>query len=181
MIRLIFTIFIAINSLFVAANEFPDPPGGFTWVEFDAGKSAFLKPDGWHLKVESKNGTEALFITKESIESEGRFDTGLTVNYISGVKAKTGVIASQYAQAFLSRAEDKHTRLKSFKSEIGENITGFGLRVRLDREPAQIVHYFLVADDEADSLRIIMFESPGASWESAWVIGQQLLKGQMWR
>src|ERR1700739_1579271 len=64
----------------LAAMPFPTPPAGFTWQEIPELKTAFLKPDGWFFKREEQKGTLAYFITKENIDKDGRFQTGLTVN-----------------------------------------------------------------------------------------------------
>jgi hypothetical protein len=64
----------------VPAIDQPAPPPGFTWQEIPELKAAFLRPTGWFFKREEVNGTLAYYITRESIENGGAFQTGLTVN-----------------------------------------------------------------------------------------------------
>jgi hypothetical protein len=155
-----------------------DAPAGYSWQAFKPGKIAVLKPDGWFVKAESRNGTEGLFISQEPIGPGGEFQTGLSVNFVSGIRARANVTATDYARSFLATAAEKHTVLTSFGKPLAEGIAGLGLRVRVAEEPPYIIHYFLIADDNADSLHLLFFEAPEASWESAWKHGQLMLKGR---
>src|SRR5437588_4330869 len=62
------------------AMDLPPAPEGFTWQEIPELKAAFLKPNGWFFKREEQKGTLAYFITKEDIDKNGQFQTGLTIN-----------------------------------------------------------------------------------------------------
>src|SRR5689334_9576423 len=78
-----FALLSLIMLLFVAtlsALDLPAPPPGFTWQEIPELKAALLKPNGWFYLREEAKGTLAYFITKEKIEKNGQFQTGLTVN-----------------------------------------------------------------------------------------------------
>lgn len=183
MSRILLFIFVLGTALNAAPPKWPEPPTGFSWVNFDAARCAVLKPNGWHLKWETNGKTAAMFISKETIETAGRFQTGLTVNFIAKVKKSTGLKSSKYAQAFLGQAEQKHPQplKKAFTVKLGKNINGFGLRVKLEESPTQIVHYFLIADDNEDSLTLMIFEAPNSSWNSDWLLGEKMLNGQLWR
>ena len=74
------TLFVALSVQTIAAVDVPPPPPGFTWQEIPELKAAFLKPSGWFFKREEQKGTLAYFITKENIDKNGQFQTGLTVN-----------------------------------------------------------------------------------------------------
>ena len=88
------------------------PPPGFTWQEIPELKAAFLKPNGWFFKKEVQNGTFAYFITKENIDTNGEFQTGLTVNVfqfkkdsaVNHGKALIDSMASQHHVETFSRA-----------------------------------------------------------------------------
>jgi hypothetical protein len=73
-------LLIALFVSAVAAIELPPAPSGFTWQEIPELRAAFLRPNGWFFKRENNKGTLAYLISKESIESGGEFQTGLTVN-----------------------------------------------------------------------------------------------------
>lgn len=72
--------FVTLSVQTIAAIDVPPPPPGFTWQEIPELKAAFLKPNGWFFNREEQKGTLAYFITKENIETNGQFQTGLTVN-----------------------------------------------------------------------------------------------------
>lgn len=182
MSRILLFIFVLVTALNAAPPKWPEPPAGFSWVNFDAARCAVLKPNGWHLKWETKEKTAAMFISKENIDTAGSFQTGLTVNFMAKVKKSTGLKSSKYAQAFLGKAEQEHPLLKkAFTVKLGKNINGFGLRVKMKDAPTQIVHYFLIADDNEDSLTLMIFEAPDSSWDSDWLSGEKMLNGQLWR
>jgi hypothetical protein len=165
----------------VSPGELPTAPHGFSWVDFKEGKTSFLKPIGWYEKREIRDNVAALFITKENIETNGKFETGLTLNYFEHAHRSVNAVPSEFAQKFVALMAAKHTLSASFKSAIGPDITGFGFRFRDDIAPPKIVHYFIVADDPADTIRIIFFEAPASEWDSAWVVGKQMLNARMWR
>lgn len=62
------------------AADLPAAPAGFTWQEIPELKAALLKPNGWFFKREKQKDTLAYFITKEDIDKNGQFQTGLSVN-----------------------------------------------------------------------------------------------------
>ena len=168
-------LLLLLLSAIAAAQE---APAGYSWQEFKPGRIALLKPDGWHVKTESRNGTQALFITQEPIGPGGKFLTGLSLNYVTGIRGKAKVSSTEYARNFLAVAAERHPVLDSFAKPLAEGINGLGMRLRLaDAKPA-IVHYFLLADDNADSLHLLFFEAPEAEWETAWKHGQVMLKGR---
>src|SRR5438445_12096251 len=77
---ILLTLFAVIPVQTITAIDVPPPPPGFTWQEIPELKAAFLKPNGWFFKREEQKGTLAYFITKEDIDKNGQFQTGLTIN-----------------------------------------------------------------------------------------------------
>ena len=173
----------ASQAISAEADGATEAPPGYTWYEFSAGDSAYLRPNGWFIKTEVKGDTATLAISKENIEVRGSFDTGLTVNVVRKIKAKTGVKPSEYSVAYLGKLmESKKDVLTRFSTPPQSGFSGLGARYR-DSEPppATIVHTYLLADDEADVLRIIIFEAPEKDWDAAWVHGEKMLNGKAWR
>jgi len=166
------------------AGDWGDLPNGYTWQESKKARIAIPLPSGWHVKEEDNKGTIGLFLSKEDINAEGSFMTGYTLNYIEQFteKAKSG--PAKYAVRFIMEAQKKGEIVKeSWVNEIAEGITGFGLRYRdLAKTPTVLIHYFLIADENEDSLRIIIFEAPESNWDEAWKHGELMLsKGQLWK
>ncbi len=84
------TLFASLIVLSTSAIDLPAAPTGFTWQEIPELKAAFLKPSGWFFKREEEKGTLAYFITKEDIDKNGQFQTGLSVNVVSAQKGLCG-------------------------------------------------------------------------------------------
>ena len=96
------------------------------------------------------------------------------MNYIKGVKEKTGLPSPTFAKAFLAKLLDGNEELTSF-SNVANGVTSIGLRVK-NQKIDRIIHYFVVADETNDTVRIIMFESPIKDWDSAWAIGEPMFR-----
>ena len=175
---LAFILLLAVSSITYAQGKFSygSAPAGYTWYEdaSDEAGAVVLKPDGWFTKVEEKNGTGALFISKEDIEAAGKFQTGMSLNLVHHVKKTTGLSSSKYAISFLTKALEGNEELMSFGTP-GKGMMTIGLRVKNDKL-GKIIHYYLVADDTRDTLRIFMFESPTQEWDSAWKIGEPMFR-----
>src|SRR3989344_2895093 len=90
-----------------AQPKLPTPPTNFSWVECKNLKSWFLQPKGWYVFETNKSGTEACFVTNESISQDGSFKTGLTVNLVTNVTSKSGTKPSIYAKDFIQITETK--------------------------------------------------------------------------
>ena len=151
-----------------------NPPSGYSWYTAKDAGAAVLRPDGWFTKAESKNGTSALFISKEDIAASGNFQTGLSLNFVRGVQAKTGLSSSKYAITLLSKALEGNEELMSFANP-GKGMTSIGLRVK-NKNLGKTIHYYLVANDAGDTLHIFTFESPTEEWESAWKLGEPMFR-----
>ena len=146
----------------------------FSWSSSGPGESDFLKPKGWFLKKESKAGTYAIFITKENIDKEGVFQTGLTVNVLKGISKKTGNPASLYAHKFITIAAQKEKNKILVKPWLVESgpFKGYGIRVQ---DEVKILHYMLIANDKEDTLFLTIFEAKPKDWDKAWKYGEVIL------
>ena len=58
--------------------DFPVPPKQFSWQHCTDVKASFLRPKGWYFKEEYKEKTKAIFITKENVDKDKWFKTGLS-------------------------------------------------------------------------------------------------------
>jgi len=154
----------------VTAIELPPPPAGFTWQEIPELKAAFLRPDGWFFKAEKNKETLAYFITKENIESNGEFQTGLTVN-VFRLKKDSAV---EKGKSFIDQLAAKK-RGEKWAKDVGP-FKEFGCLTR-DTDPrgATIVQTLMVANPKTNTLYLLIFESLEANWDSAWKIGKQIV------
>lgn len=163
--------FLFILMLSICAHAKSPSNDDFLWSGSGPGESNFLQPKDWFLKKEHRSGTYAFFITKEDIDKEGGFETGLTVNVLKGISDKTESSASQYAHGFISIAakkEENKVLLKPWFVEVGP-FKGYGVRVR---DKVKVLHYFLIANDKNDTLFLTIFEAKPEEWDEAWKYGE---------
>src|SRR6185295_18826881 len=135
-------------------------PPGYTWKRFDKIQASFLVPNGWFIKEEQKGSTTAIFITKESIEKQRRFQTGLSVNVIKDPKTSTGSAPSTYAKLFIERMSKKGAAIKPFGD--GTYLKGYwGLFRSKNPENTMVMQYTsALGNDKTGTLYIFIFESP---------------------
>lgn len=155
--------------------EFPDPPEGFTWRKIKPIKAAFLVPDGWHFKAEKVKGTLAYFITAESIDDDGRFDTGLSINVMPHLKGQDAVT---YAQSFVISMGEGNELVRNWETGAGV-LKGFGCLTRNpgdDNEPTIMMSTLAIGNETTNTLYIMWFESLESEWESAWKLGEKIME-----
>jgi hypothetical protein len=152
------------------AIELPKPPPGFTWQEIPELKAAFLKPNGWFFKQEKQEGTLAYFITKENLDQNSRFDTGLTVNVFKFKKDS----AVDHGRALIDNMASQH-HVKSWARAFGP-FQEFSCELRdTDARGTIFMHALAIANPKTNTLYLFIFESPLADWDAAWVIGKQIV------
>ena len=69
-------------------TELPSAPIGFSWVRMPEIMAAFLKPDEWFETDRKTKDTHTFALSKESVKTNGSFDTGLTIIAIDNVMDK---------------------------------------------------------------------------------------------
>ena len=176
MLRFLVTAHILLACLsshvFAERPDLPDPPDGFAWQWCDGIGMGFLRPNGWHFKQSMEKETHGVFITKENIDKENEFKTGLTVNVVSNTRKTTGSMPSAHAIALMkTAATTKETVLVEPPSQQGR-IMKFIYRLKDDKT---IVHALFLTDDREDKLYLILFESPIGEWDEAWKTGSVIM------
>ena len=155
------------------AEDLPPAPAGFAWKRIDSVRAAFLVPVGWHFKEEEKDGTRAFFITMEDIDRKGEFETGLTVNVQKLHKDPAQQRAAEAIAGFMQLGEIQDF----FDTESGV-LKGYGCRIRRadsDRPPL-ILEWLAIGNSRTNTIYLICFESPEASWKEAWEKGETIFK-----
>jgi hypothetical protein len=175
---LLLSSFVSIGALAQPAG-FPPSPSGYSWVSCSATKSVFLKPDGWFFKkVGKESETWGYFFTKENIDKRGSFTTGLSVNVVPKVPAKSGVPAPDYAAGFIAAAAKANKVLVGpWQKKLGP-FHQFGVRTLMpDPKRGDFINHMLAIGNEGTgTVYILTFEAPVASWEAAWKVGEPMLK-----
>lgn len=153
----------------------PSPPQGFSWFESVNGVGSFLKPEGWFVKEESKGQTNAVFISKENIESNGRFLTGMTVNQLNSWSQSNNSKPSQYASAFAAKIASTGKVLKSTVIK-GNQDDMHVVRVLGDNKgTATIAHHLAIGMDSRDQVYLITYESPESEWDANYKNAREML------
>ena len=129
-------------------------------------------PNGWHFKRHVQDGTLGFFITREDIDKEGRFNTGLTINVFRRAKPGTAV---EYAKAFIGRMAATNHAGEVWTRQFGP-LQGVGCRFRkATAAGTPIVHALMVANPKTGTLYLFLFEAPEAQWADAWVKGDKMM------
>lgn len=168
--RLIATAFLLFVLPQCRAIDLPKPPDGFTWQEIPELKAALLKPNGWFFKREEQQGTLAYFLTKENLEQNDRFDTGLTVN-VFRLKKDAAV---EKGKALIDNMALQH-HVKAWARVFGP-FQEFGCELKdTDATGTILMHALTIANPKTNTLYLFIFESPIDSWDEAWKIGSQIM------
>ena len=181
--RLVWLCLLPLIAVPAWGNDWGELPPGYTWYENEAMRVAIPVPDGWHVKVEAHDGTQALFVSKEDIAAEGQFQTGFTLNYFEQFSKRESAGPTRFAAAFVLQIQKtKEVVQEPWVEKLEQGITGIGIRWRDPRNSPALVHYYLISDDAEDSLRLSIFEAPEAQWEQAWKHGAVMLdRAQFWK
>ena len=178
LIALLLSTIVSIGALAQPAG-FPPPPIGYGWVSCTETKSVFPKPDGWFFKKVGKDSqTWGYFFTKENIDKLGSFSTGLSVNVVLDVQAKSGTPARDYAAAFVGEAAKANSVLvEPWQKKLGP-FHQFGVRTLVpDSKRGDFINHILaIGNEETGTVYFLTFEAPVTSWEAAWKVGEPILK-----
>jgi len=162
------------NSLrFIPILELPAPPEGYSWKKLEGIKAAILMPSGWHYKKEPEKA--AYFLTKEDIEKEGRYKTGLT---IQALQVKEAGAAKEFAKSMIAVYSQKNNRLiRSWETTKGiyKNY-GWQSKVSLPENEATIVYGLLITNTKTNTIYYCLYESYESTWEEAWKTGEKMIQ-----
>lgn len=155
-------------------SQFPAPPDGFSWHLFK--NVVFLKPQGWQdAEVADRIVAvpRSMYATSpEAFSATKQFETGFTIEFMSGSQRLMKAQASTMALALLKPLLDTHKKEEILIFEQGTQgdfVTTF-FRYR-DAPPGLkpiIVHKFILANNVTDSFNVFSFESPAETWEENW-------------
>lgn len=168
--------FIAVGA--IAELDLPKAPDGYKWIKILNDKSALLQPDGWFYREDHLKNTDAYFVSKEDIGTQGKFSTGLSLNVLYTIDERKGVPPSEYAQSAIKRIQESNTAevVKSSTDKAGGFVRMMG-KVRIKHpEGAVFNHYLYLANDQTGTLWCYVFESPEEEWDNAWEIGTTMMK-----
>jgi len=155
------------------SSSLPSAPPGFSWVSDNVG--SFLKPRGWFERKESNGSTNALFISRENIETEGQFVVGMSVNQINSWSSSQSSKPTQYAKAFAAKMAMDNEVLK--QTVVQGNHPDMNIvRIRGNNNGTKIiVHHISIGMDSTDQVYLLSFEAPESEWEEEIKKGEHML------
>lgn len=157
-----------------ARANLPDTPEGYRWYTAGNGAGTFLVPSGWNTREQTQANTDVVFITRESIDVQGSFEVGITINRVRDFSDGTAVPPSEYAKSFIDQLLVQHDALLADTIET-DGDTRYIARVQLASAPNTRVHYIAVGRSEADELYLVYFEAPESQWDDTYTIAQPVL------
>jgi hypothetical protein len=143
----------------------------------DFGFARIDVPRGWYVRHREGGGTRAVFITLESIEKHGRFQTGLSVNAIRDIPKKTSLSATAYAKGLIEKMAQTHQNRGIVEHSAGV-LKGWASFFRSKSADGNMVVQYTIAsgNDETGSAFVVTFESPEMEWHDTWKMGSRLVQ-----
>lgn len=155
-------------------TQLPAPPEGFVWQLYK--NAVFLQAANW-IDAERLSSAGGVPMTvyaasAKAFSVQQPFEMGLTVQIISGAQKIRNIEAKDMAVLYLKPFVDAHTKENVLMLERSENAdterTVFRYRdVTVGSKPV-IVHKFLLASNDADTVHVFTFESPEDTWKDNW-------------
>jgi hypothetical protein len=162
------------NGETAAFKERAMPPSGFAWQGFK--NVTILHPDGWFehtMESGHKIPMHVLAMSPEQFSREGHFETGFTIQIIENPQKFGNIDAYKAVLLYLKPFIDSHRTpgdtLMLEQSQRGERqLTFYRYRDAPAGQKPVIVHKYIVASRQFDSVHVFTFESPEVSWTENW-------------
>ncbi len=152
------------------------PAKGFIWQFLPEINGAFQMPVKWHFLQATNDSQIVYYMTKENIETEGSYKTGLSVNVIRKVKEKIGKDALKYAREIVS---EMIRNTDTLGTAVGQASTIYQYtcrsRIKGKEGLAMIVHNLAMANITTDTFYLITFEFPESQYEETEKIARVML------
>lgn len=155
-------------------NQLPAPPEGFVWHLYK--NAVFLQAVNW-IEAERLSSAGGVPMTvyaasPQAFSAQQPFEMGLTVQIISGAQKIRNMEAKDMAVLYLKPFVDAHTKENVLLLERSENAdterTVFRYRDTPPGGKPVIVHKFVMASNDADTVHVFTFESPEDTWKESW-------------
>lgn len=155
------------------------PPVGFHWQPLPESKAAIPLPDGWYYHADGQQGEPTYYLTQEAIGESGEFQTGLSLQVVRKVAAKTKRRAPEYAGFLMLRAGFGQGQQQLEKATSQDGIFHKHTVRYRDAPPeadARVVYQLALANAKTDTLYLLTFESAEKDWEEAWKLGEVMVR-----
>ncbi|HEX8328513.1 MAG TPA: hypothetical protein VF629_13300 [Hymenobacter sp.] len=154
-------------------------PAGYSWQPLPKNKAAALLPTGWYYKAEAQKGATTYYLTQEEIGESGEYQTGLSLQVVRKVAAKTNRRAPAYAEFLMLRTGfGPGQQVLDKTASVEGKMHRRAVRYR-DAPPnadARVVYQMALANAKTDTLYLLTFESPEKDWAEAWKLGELMVR-----
>ncbi|MDO7848289.1 hypothetical protein Q5H92_18120 [Hymenobacter sp. M29] len=154
-------------------------PVGYNWQLLPEVNAAVLKPFTWNYKAEASRDAQAYFVTRERIVGSGQFQTGLSLNVVRRISARSKQPADAYARAFSARSgRGAGMQVLGQETKTQGPLRLYGVRYRIANAGtnAKIIQQWAIANTTTDTFYLLLFESPEKDWPLAWKFGEEMIK-----
>jgi hypothetical protein len=151
------------------AQDLPTAPNGFSWANCPSMKGFFLLPKGWNLLEEQKEDTSACFLTKEKIQGNADFKTGISINLLREVPKKTSRKPSVFAQQFLLELGKEYKPIRK-ESYVKGPFNYFVFEYIKSDSAKTHIWDVLISNDKTGSVHFVCAESPNSLWTQNWPV-----------
>jgi hypothetical protein len=172
----------------VEIGNLPSPPDGFTWHTFKEAQATVLRPEVWHVHQVMNDQSFTGCLSKECIQTEGMFSTGLTLNVFRGTKdglrehdpdshPDTAVMLP-LTSTLPNLTSDPRFQVFYLDPCVQRTSASRLVRVhfRLPGSKGPLILYkFTIEFDQSPDVYLLTFESPEDTWDESWKIGKQIL------
>ena len=150
-------------------------PVGYNWQLLPEVNAAVLKPFTWNYKAEASRDAQAYFVTRERILPGKQFQTGLSLNVVRKISARSKQPADAYARAFSARSgrgAGQQVLGQETKAQGPLRLYGVRYRVANGGPDAKIIQQWAIANTTTDTFYLLLFEIPEKDWPLAWKLGE---------
>ncbi len=161
-----------------ASMELPAPPAGYRWESCPEIRGALLRPDDWYFKKRIDGDKRAYYVSKEDIDADGGFTTGLTMVALINHGDKNGVPAAEFARNYvINAARSAHVRKSPWTNRMGPFVAHGVVITTPDAAKGDFVsHHLVIANEETSTVYIVIFESPVSDWAEMKELSEPMLR-----
>ncbi len=139
---------------------------GFTWQYIDSIGGYFCLPEDWYYLPVEFAGLREYFFTEENLAERSLYQTGLSVEVITGATRKLGQTAERYAFSHIAQMVSNGDTIMTW-GPILEPYRNYGCRSRVigaDSTELTVLTQ-TVANTKTETVYIMIFMAPTAAWE----------------
>jgi hypothetical protein len=158
-------------------TKLPPPRAGYTWQYVDSIHAHFSLPEGWHFLPIEFAGMREYFFTKENLEEQGIYRTGLSVEVITEASKKLGQTADRYAFHHIAQMVSSGDTMMTWGPTM-EPYRNYGCRTRVlgPDSTEMILLSQVIGNSATETVYIMEFMLPVADWDEMEAIATTMVQ-----